>query len=97
MLRRDDLKVGMIVGFVAPIAGMLLYYLIQFRALTLREFFTVMFTQKSLLSGIVSISLIANAVIFTIYINSHRDKTAKGVFIATCIYVIASLLWRLIA
>jgi tryptophan-rich sensory protein len=97
MLRRDDLKVGMIVGFVAPIAGMLLYYLIQFRAFTLREFFTIMFTQKSLLTGIVSISLIANAVIFTIYINSHRDKTAKGVFIATCIYAIASLLYRLIA
>jgi hypothetical protein len=96
MLKRDDLKFGMLLGFLAPLVGIFLYYVIQFRMFTLREFFTVIFTQKTLLSGIVSISLIANAIIFTIYINLHIDKTARGVFIATCIYVIASLLWRLI-
>jgi tryptophan-rich sensory protein len=96
MLKRDDLRFGMVLGFLAPIVGVFVYYFLQFRLFTLREFFTIMFTQKSLLSGIVSISLIADAVIFTIYINSHKDKTARGVFIATCIYVIASLLYRLI-
>jgi tryptophan-rich sensory protein len=96
MLKRDDLRFGMVLGFLAPIVGVFVYYFLQFRLFTLREFFTIMFTQKSLLSGIVSISLIADAIIFTIYINSHKDKTARGVFIATCIYVIASLLYRLI-
>jgi hypothetical protein len=55
-----------------------------------------MFSQKALLTGIVSISLIANAVVFTRYINNRKDRTARGIFIATCIYAILSLLWKLI-
>jgi formate/nitrite transporter FocA (FNT family) len=47
--------------------------------------------QKSLLSGIISIALIANAILFTLYINEHKDKTAKGIFIATCIYALITL------
>ena len=96
MLKRDDIRLGIVLGFLAPIVGMFLYYFIQFRMFTLSEFFRIMFSQKQLLTGIVSISLIANAIIFTIYINSHRDKTARGIFIATCVYAIASLLYKLI-
>ncbi|WP_207492771.1 hypothetical protein [Aridibaculum aurantiacum] len=96
MLKRDSLPTGIILGFLAPVLGMLIYYFIQFRAFSMREFFTLMLQEKALLTGIVSMSLIANAVVFTIYINSHKDKTARGVFIATCIYAIAALLWKLI-
>ena len=96
MFKRDDIKLGILLGFLAPIVGMFIYYFIQFRMFTLSEFFRIMFSQKQLLTGIVSISLIANAIIFTIYINSHRDKTARGIFIATCIYAIASLLYKLL-
>ena len=55
------------------------------------EFFEVLILQKSLLTAIVSLCLICNAVVFTLYINSQKDKTAKGVFIATCLYALASL------
>ncbi|HEX8356351.1 MAG TPA: hypothetical protein VF610_03025 [Segetibacter sp.] len=96
MLKRDDLKLGIVLGFLAPVLGMFIYYFIQFRMFTLTEFFRIMFSQKQLLTGIVSISLIANAVIFTIYINSRRDKTARGIFIATCVYAIASLVYKLV-
>jgi hypothetical protein len=96
MLRKDSMRLGIILGFLAPIFGMFIYYLIQFRMFTLREFFSVMLEQKTLLSGIVSISLIANAVVFTLYINTRKDRTARGIFIATCIYAIIALLWRLL-
>jgi hypothetical protein len=96
MLKRDSIGLGILLGFLAPVLGMFIYYFIQFRMFTLGEFFTVMLQQKSLLNGIVSISLIANAVVFTIYINTHRDRTARGVFIATCVYAILALLWRLV-
>jgi heme A synthase len=33
-----------------------------------------------------SLALMVNAVLFTIYINSQKDKTAKGIFALTCIY-----------
>ena len=96
MLKRDDLKLGIVLGFLAPVLGMFIYYFIQFRMFTLTEFFRILFSQKQLLTGIVSISLIANAVIFTVYINSRRDKTARGIFIATCVYAIASLVYKLV-
>jgi hypothetical protein len=96
MLTKDSMRLGIILGFLAPILGMFIYYFIQFRMFTLREFFSVMLEQKTLLSGIVSISLIANAVVFTLYINTRKDRTARGIFIATCIYAIIALLWRLI-
>lgn len=91
MFKKDDLRLGLLLGFISPIVGMFAYYFIQFRLFTLKEFFTVMLEQKSLMSGIISISLIANAVIFTLYINKQIDKTARGIFIATCIYALVAL------
>ena len=96
MFKKDSLRLGLVLGFIAPIAGMFIYYFIQFRAFALSEFFELMLREKALLTGIVSISLIANAVVFTIYINSRKDRTARGIFIATCIYAIAALLWKVI-
>ena len=80
---KDKLTFGLILGFLAPFIGFAVYYLMRFRLFTVKEFFQVLMMQKSLLSGIVSIALLANAILFTIYINKHKDHTAKGIFIAT--------------
>jgi hypothetical protein len=96
MLRKDSLRLGLVLGFVAPILGLLIYYFVRFSMFSFGEFLQVMFSQKTLLTGIVSISLIANAVVFTIYINTRKDRTARGIFIATCIYAVASLGYKLI-
>ena len=97
-MQRDNLRFGLILGFVAPILGMLIYYFIQFRELiTIGEFLKIILLESRLLTAIVSVSLVANAVVFTYYINKRKDRTAKGIFIATCIYGAASLLWKLIS
>jgi len=91
MLKTDNWKLGLILGFLSPIAGLLIYYLMRFRLFSLKEFFQVLMMQKSLMSGIVSIALITNVIVFTLFINKHRDKTAIGIFIATCIYALTGL------
>ena len=91
MLKKDNLKLGLALGFIAPVAGLFGYYLVRFRLFSLKDFFEVLMAQKSLLTAIISISLMANAVVFTFYINRRKDKTAKGVFFATCIYALISL------
>jgi hypothetical protein len=91
LLNKDQLGFGLILGFIAPIFGLFGYYYWKFSLFTLNEFFQVLMLQKSLLSGIISIALIANAIVFTVYINKQKDKTAKGVFIATCVYALISL------
>jgi hypothetical protein len=92
---KDNLKFGLLLGFIAPIVGMVLYYLIQFKnVITFREFVHIILVQRTLLTALVSVSLVANAAIFTLYINKRLDQTAKGIFIATCIYAMASLIWK---
>jgi len=91
IFKRDELKFGILLGCLTPIVGLFGYYFFKFSRFTLAEFFEVLILQKSLLTAIVSLCLICNAVVFTLYINAEKDKTAKGIFIATCFYAIASL------
>ena len=94
MLNRDNIKIGLIVGFLAPFLGFFIYYLLRFRLFTIKEFFQVLMMQKSLLSGIISLALIVNVIVFTLYINKQKDKTATGIFIATCIYAVVALIFK---
>lgn len=91
MLKKDNILLGLIVGFLSPILGFFVYYLIKFRLFTFQEFLHVLKVQSSFLTAIISLSLIANAVVFTIYINRQKDKTARGIFIATCVYALIAL------
>jgi hypothetical protein len=94
---RDNLRLGLLLGLIAPAVGMILYYFVQFRGvMTFSEFLNIILVQSTLLTALVSISLVANAAIFTFYVNRHDDQTAKGIFIATCIYGVASLIWKFV-
>lgn len=97
MFKKDNLQLGLIMGLVAPVIAMFLYYLVTLaRLINFQEYIYYLKTNKSLLTGVSSVSLVANAILFTIYINSKRDKTAKGIFVSTLIYGIAVLLIKLI-
>jgi hypothetical protein len=94
MFKKDNLKLGLILGLFAPILGIFGFYLWKFRRLSFGEFIQYLGLERNLLSSVVSFSLLANAVLFTIYINGHRDKTARGIFIVTCIYAVAALVLK---
>ena len=97
IFKKDNLKFGIVLGILGPLFAMLLYYVWVFsRTISLTEYFYVLRTNKQLLTAISSISLLANAILFTIYINTHRDKTAKGVFVATLLYGIFVLIYKLV-
>jgi hypothetical protein len=98
MLKKDNLKLGILLGVVAPILGLVIYYFAAFYSLRVGflEFLGYLKQYKTLLTAVSSIALVANAVIFTFYINSHRDKTARGIFVATVVYGIAVLLVKII-
>lgn len=96
ILKKDNVRLGLILGFIAPFFGVLFFYFWKFRPLTFLEFVQYLGIQKTIISSMISVSLLANAIIFTLYINTRRDRTAKGIFIATCVYVIAGLIFKLI-
>lgn len=98
ILKKDHLRTGLILGFLAPLLGMLGYYFYKFypNNVTLSEFWMLLMQNRSFFTGLTSIALIANAVLFTIFINTRRDQAAKGVFVITLIFGIAVLILKLI-
>jgi hypothetical protein len=91
MFKKDNFVYGLALGFVAPIAGFFFYKYIKFKELSLAEMFEWMKFNPGTITVYISVSLMANAVLFTIFINGHRDKTAKGIFVLTIIYAIIAM------
>lgn len=92
---RDNLKLGLVLGLFGPVVGLVVIYFIKFNAISFGDFFNLFINTNRLITSIGSLSLIANVVLFTIYINTHRDNTAKGIFVITLIYGIGILLLKL--
>ena len=97
MLKRDDIRLGFLLGFIAPIISLGIYYLVKFYPLfSLSDFFYFIATNTNQITAISVPCLVLNIALFTLYINSHRDKTAKGIFAVTLIYAITALLLKYI-
>ena len=88
IFKRDNLGLGIVLGVIAPILGLMIFVTYKLGNLTLSEGFQFMMLEPGfrMFSAALSLSLLLNAVLFTIYINTNRDITAKGVFIATMLY-----------
>ncbi|MBO9566775.1 MAG: hypothetical protein J7621_28645 [Niastella sp.] len=97
MFKKDDLRFGMLLGFIAPLLSLVVYYFVKFYPLhSVSDFFSFVAQNKNQVTAISVPCLILNIALFTFYINTHRDKTAKGVFAITLIYAIAALLLKFI-
>ena len=94
IFKKDNFVFGLVLGFIAPFLGFLLYKFIKYRAFTLEEMFQWLKLNPNLITAFISVSLFANAALFTIYINGHRDKTAKGIFVLTIIYAVTAMLFK---
>lgn len=94
IFKKDNFIFGLALGLIAPLIGFMLYKLYKFKGLTLSEMLQWMKMNPNLISVSISVSLLANAILFTIYINGHRDKTAKGIFALTIIYAIIAMIFK---
>jgi hypothetical protein len=94
IFKKDNFIFGLALGFIAPLFGFLLYKFVKFRPFTLPEMFFWLKANPNLITVFISVSLFANAALFTIYINGHRDKTAKGIFVMTIIYAVIAMLFK---
>ena len=96
MFKKDNLRFGMLLGFVAPLLSLIIYYFVRFRAYSFMDFLEFVGSNKNQITAISVPCLVLNIALFTFYINTRRDKTAKGIFAITLIYAIASLLLKFI-
>jgi hypothetical protein len=97
ILKKDNLRLGLILGLVAPIVSLFIYYLVKFYpTFSLKDFFYFFRTNKSQITAVSVPCLVLNIALFTYYINSHKDSTAKGIFAATIVYAILALVFKFV-
>ncbi len=94
IFKKDNFIFGLTLGLIAPVIGFLIYKLIKFQLYSLEEMLSFLKANPNLITSFISISLLANAVLFTIYVNGRRDKTAKGIFVLTIIYAAIALAFK---
>ena len=88
IFKKDNFVVGLILGVLAPFLGILLFKMYKFGEFSFRETFQYLVIEPGFktLTVALSLSLLLNALLFTIYINSGKDETAKGIFATTLAY-----------
>jgi hypothetical protein len=95
-LTKDKLSLGIILAVLVPIVVALAIYYMRFSYYGFGEFIEVLKTESRLLTFFASWCLVANIGLFTLYINSSKYNTAKGVFGITVVYGVAFLLLKLL-
>jgi hypothetical protein len=96
IFKRDNLKFGLILGLIGPLLGLFVLKYIKAPSSTMADFLEMFLHDSKYLTSIGSLSLLVNVILFTIYINTHRDQTAKGIFIITLIYGIGILVLKIL-
>jgi len=88
IFKKDNFILGIVLGLIAPLLGLILFKIYKFSIFTMKETFQFMLVEPGFrtLTVALSLSLLLNALLFTIYINSRKDQTAKGIFATTLLY-----------
>lgn len=95
-LKKDNLQLGLLLGFVLPLLVFLLIYLFRFNDAEFADFLQTFITQKGLITFFGVWCLVSNIALFTYYVNTNKDRTAKGVFAITLFYGIGILLAKVL-
>ena len=95
-MRRNNAIFGLIIGLFAPAIGVMITYLIWFRAFPLDRFFHDLFTRGETAAKVVSLSVLINVVPFILYTNRKLDLTGRGILIATMLYGVLFMLLKFV-
>ena len=93
-LKRDNLKLGLVVGLVTLLLGMVVFYEYKFSSISVKEFFFYIKTNTQLLTALCAICMVINIAVLTYYLNTKRDQTAKGIFLITALFGIGILVFK---
>ena len=95
IFKKDNLRLGLILGLLGPLLGLVIVYFIKFPSYNFKDFLEYFMNDNKLITSIGSLSLLANVILFTLYVNTHKDQTAKGIFAVTLMYGIGILVLKI--
>jgi hypothetical protein len=87
-LKKDNFWMGVVMGIIAPVLGILVFKFVKFKMFSIMETLQFMRLEPGYktLTVALSLSLLLNLLLFTLYINNQKDRTAKGIFATTVVY-----------
>lgn len=95
ILTKDSLRLGIVLGLIGPIAGLIVFYLVKFPGFSFKHFLDYFIHNNSVITNVGTFSLLANALLFAIYVHFDKAQTFKGIFIVTIFYGIGILVLKL--
>lgn len=95
IFKKDNLRLGLALGLIGPLLGLVIIYFIKFPSYSFMDFLTYFMNDNKMITSVGSLSLLVNVILFTLYVNTHKDETAKGIFIVTLIYGIGILVLKI--
>ncbi len=94
-LTKDNLRLGLILGLIGPLVGLVIVYLVKFSELSFQNFLTYFMHDNKVITNVGTFALLANALLFAIYVHFDKAQTFKGIFIVTLFYGVGILLLKL--
>ncbi|MBL0154318.1 MAG: hypothetical protein IPP93_12850 [Chitinophagaceae bacterium] len=86
----------MILGLLGPLAGLVVIYFIKYSSSKFGDFLDVFIHDNRLITSVGTLSLLANALLFALYVQLDKYQTFKGIFIVTLIYGILILVLKIL-
>ncbi|HET7897484.1 MAG TPA: hypothetical protein VFL47_07440 [Flavisolibacter sp.] len=95
-LTKDNLQLGLLLGFLLPLLVTLVIYLVSFNDIPFDEFLQNFANRRGQITFFGVWCVVANIALFTYYVNTQKDRTAKGIFAITLIYGLGILLAKVL-
>ena len=92
---KKEILIGIIVGFVANLAGLVLAIIFLHEYPSIIEVILKSF-DEGILSKLISLGAIMNLFVFLVFIKKKQDYRARGVLITTIIMALFTLILNLI-
>lgn len=82
----DHMLTGFIIGLLTPAIAFSIFSVVNYPDRTIID--SLIFYKKgSVLTHVISLSVIANLIVFYLFLNSRKERTAKGIIGGSFIYV----------
>ena len=89
----NSIRLGIVLGILAPMIGFLVVYLLAFRGMSFSEYLDLLVFRKKL-SSIISLSVIPNLLPFFIFIWLNYLYSARGVLASTLLFALIVIITK---
>jgi hypothetical protein len=94
IFKKNNLPLGIVLALVVPLFVIVIIYFLRFSYYPFGEFLQTVAQESRLVTFVIVWCLVANIALFTLFINTNKYQTAKGVFIITILYGLGFLLLK---